>query len=39
MKELGFIKNFVHKVFSQLEVWRNSLTEHLTEDEVKGAGI
>ena len=32
MKELGFNKFFAHKVFSQLEVWRNSLPEDITED-------
>ena len=37
MKELGFNKFFAHKVFSQLEVWRNSLPEDITEDEVKGS--
>ena len=37
MKELGFNNFFAHKVFSQLEVWRNSLPEDITEDEVKGS--
>ena len=37
MKELGFNRIFAHKVISQLEVWRNSLQEDLTEDEVKGS--
>jgi len=37
MKEPGFNKISVCKVFSQFEVWRNSLPKDLTEDEVKGS--
>jgi len=37
MKKLGFNKFFAHKVFTQLEVWRNSLPEDITEEEIKGS--
>ena len=37
MKELGFNKFFAHKVFTQLEVWRNALPEDITEEEIKGS--
>jgi hypothetical protein len=36
MKELGFHRFFAHKIFAQLEIWRNSLPEDITDDEVKG---
>ena len=36
IKELGFNLFFSHKVFAQLEIWRNSLPDDITEDEVKG---
>ena len=35
MKDLGFHR-FSHKVFTQLEIWRNSLPDDITDDEVKG---
>ena len=37
MKELGFNKFFAHKVFTQLEVWRNALPEDITEEEIKSS--
>jgi len=36
MKELGFRRFFSHRDFAQLEIWRNSLPDDITEDEVTG---
>ena len=36
MKELGFHRFFSHKGFAQLEIWRISLPDDISEDEVKG---
>ena len=36
MKDLGFHRFFSHKVFIQLEIWRNALPEDITDDEMKG---
>ena len=36
MKDLGFHRFFSHKVFTQLEIWRNALPDNITDDEMKG---
>ena len=33
MKNLGFRRFCVHKVFTQLEIWRNDLPDNITDDE------
>jgi hypothetical protein len=35
MVELGFHKFFAHKVWNQLEVWRNTLPLDITEEEMQ----
>ena len=34
MKDLGFHRFFSHKVFTQLEIWRNELPEDITDDVI-----
>ena len=36
MKDFAFHRFFSHKVFTQLEIWRNALPDNITDDEMKG---